>query len=181
MIKHIAHGFVFMLLYGCPEHGSAFSGEPMEDKKIVCTNRKAHRDYFLVEKYEAGMILTGTEVKSLRNGQANLKDSYAGLKGEELYLYNMHISPYTHGNISNHDPIRTRKLLMHKKEIRRMIGKIKEKGFSLIPVSVYFSRGRAKVELALAKGKREYDKREDIKKREETREIEKAMKSRRHM
>ncbi len=150
----------------------------MSGKKIVCTNRKAHRDYFILDRYEAGMVLTGTEVKSLRDGKANLKDSYASLKREELYLYNMHISPYTHGNITNHEPTRTRKLLMHKKEIRRLIGKIREKSLSLIPITVYFVRGRAKVELALAKGKRQYDKRQDIKKREETREIEKAMKER---
>ncbi len=148
----------------------------MTGKKIICTNRKAHRDYFLLDRYEAGMVLTGTEVKSMRDGKANLKDSYASVKGEELFLHNMHISPYTHGNITNHEPTRTRKLLMHKKEIRRLIGKIQEKSLSLIPVTVYFLRGRAKVELALAKGKRQYDKRQDIKKREETREIEKAMK-----
>jgi SsrA-binding protein len=149
----------------------------MADKKIVCTNRKAHRDYFFMDRFEAGMVLTGTEVKSLRDGRANLKDSYAHVKGEELFLYNMHISPYKHGNIANHEPTRTRKLLMHKREIRRLIGKIQEKGLSLIPVTVYFLKGKAKVELALAKGKRQYDKRQDIKKREQDREIEKAMKS----
>jgi SsrA-binding protein len=148
----------------------------MSGKKIACTNRKARRDYFLLDRYEAGMVLTGTEVKSLRDGKAALKDSYAGIEGEEIFLHNMHISPYTHGNISNHDPTRTRKLLMHKREIRRLIGKIQEKGLSLIPVTVYFVRGKAKVELALAKGKRQYDKRQDIKEREEKREIEKAMK-----
>jgi len=148
----------------------------MSGKKIVCTNRKAHRDYFFLERFEAGMVLTGTEVKSLRDGKANLKDSYAQLEGEELFLYGMHISPYSHGNIANHDPIRTRKLLLHKREIRRLIGKIREKGLSLIPVSVYFVRGRAKVELALAKGKRQYDKRQDLKKKEQEREIAKAMK-----
>jgi SsrA-binding protein len=152
----------------------------MADKKIVCTNRKAHRDYFFMDRYEAGMVLTGTEVKSLRDGRANLKDSYAHVKGEELFLYNMHISPYRHGNIANHEPTRTRKLLMHKREIRRLIGKIQEKGLSLIPVTVYFLRGKAKVELVLAKGKRQYDKRQDIKKREQDREIEKAMKSKNH-
>jgi SsrA-binding protein len=148
----------------------------MAGKKIVCTNRKAHRDYFFFDRYEAGMVLTGTEVKSLRDGKANLKDSYAGLKGEELFLYNMHISPYTHGNLSNHEPTRTRKLLMHKKEILRLIGKIQEKGLSLIPVTVYFLQGRAKVELALAKGKRQYDKREDLKKKEDKREMARALK-----
>jgi SsrA-binding protein len=150
----------------------------MDGKKIVCTNRKAHRDYFLLDRFEAGMVLLGTEVKSLREGKGNLKDSYAQLKGEELFLYDMHISPYSHGNIANHDPLRTRKLLMHKKEIRRLIGKIQEKGLSLIPVSVYFFRGRAKVELALAKGKRQYDKRQDLKQREDHREVERAMRAR---
>jgi len=123
------------------------------------------------------MVLRGTEVKSLREGRANLKDSYAQVEGEELFLYSMHISPYTHGNIANHEPLRTRKLLMHKKEIRRLIGKIQEKGLALIPVSVYFVRGRAKVELALAKGKRQYDKRQDLKKREDKRERERALKA----
>jgi len=149
----------------------------MSGKKIVCTNRKAHRDYFFLDRYEAGMVLTGTEVKSLREGKANLKDGYAQIEGEELFLYSMHISPYTHGNIANHDPTRTRKLLMHKKEIRRLIGKIQEKGLALIPISVYFVRGHAKVELALAKGKRQYDKRQDLKKKEQEREIAKAMKT----
>jgi len=149
----------------------------MGGKKIVCTNRKAHRDYFFLDRFEAGMVLRGTEVKSLREGRANLKDSYAQVEGEELFLYSMHISPYTHGNIANHEPLRTRKLLMHKKEIRRLIGKIQEKGLALIPVSVYFVRGRAKVELALAKGKRQYDKRQDLKKREDKREMERALKA----
>ncbi len=148
----------------------------MAGKKIVCTNRQAHRDYFLLDRFEAGMVLTGTEVKSLREGRANLKDSYAGIEREELFLYNMHISPYKHGNIANHEPTRTRKLLMHKREIRRLIGKIQEKGLALIPVAVYFLRGKAKVELALAKGKRQYDKRHDLKEKEQKREIEKAMK-----
>lgn len=150
----------------------------MADKKVICTNRKGHRDYFFLDRFEAGMVLTGTEVKSLRDGKANLKDSYAGIQGEELFLYNMHISPYTHGNITNHEPTRTRKLLMHKREIRRLIGKIQEKGLSLIPVTVYFLKGRAKVELALAKGKRQYDKRQDMKQREDRREMERAMKTR---
>lgn len=148
----------------------------MSGKKIVCTNRKAHRDYSFVDRFEAGIVLTGTEVKSLRDGKAQLKDSYAQIEREELFLYNMHISPYTHGNIANHDPTRTRKLLMHKREIQRLIGKIQEKGLALIPVSVYFLRGKVKVELALGKGKREYDKRQDIKKREQNLEIEKALK-----
>ena len=148
----------------------------MSGKKIVCTNRKAHHNYSFLNRFEAGMVLTGTEVKSLRDGKANLKDSYASINDEEIFLYNMYISPYSHGNLSNHEPTRTRKLLMNKREIRRLIGQIHEKGLSLIPVTVYFLRGRAKVELALAKGKRQYDKRQDMKKKEQDREIEKAMK-----
>ena len=148
----------------------------MSGRKVVCTNPKAGRDYFLLERFEAGMVLTGTEVKSLRGGKANLREAYAGLRGEEVFLYNMQISPYTHGNIANHEPKRPRKLLLHKREIRRLIGKIRERGLALIPVTVYFVRGRAKVELALAKGKRQYDKRQAIKRREEEREIQKAMK-----
>jgi SsrA-binding protein len=148
----------------------------MTGKKIVCTNRKAYRDYFLLDRFEAGMALTGTEVKSLRDGRANLKDSYAGIEREELFLYSMHISPYKHGNIANHDPTRTRKLLMHKREIRRLIGKIQEKGLALIPVAVYFLRGKAKVELALAKGKRQYDKRHDLKEKEDRREMDRIQK-----
>jgi len=148
----------------------------MSGKKVVCTNPKAGRDYFLLERFEAGMVLTGTEVKSLRQAKANLREVYAGLRGEEVFLYNMQISPYSHGNIANHEPKRPRKLLLHKREIRRLLGKIQERGLALIPLSVYFVRGRAKVELALAKGKRQYDKRQEIRRREEEREIQKAMK-----
>ena len=124
------------------------------------------------------MSLLGTEVKSLREGRANLKDSYVLIKDLEAFLFNTHISPYSHGNIMNHDPLRTRKLLMHKKEIMRLQGKIAQKGYTLIPLKIYFKDGRAKVEVGLAKGKREYEKRESIKEREANREIEKAMKGR---
>jgi SsrA-binding protein len=146
--------------------------------KIVCQNRKAYHDYSIEETLEAGMSLVGTEVKSLREGKANLKDSYVLIKNMEALLLNCHISPYSHGNIMNHDPVRTRKLLLHKKEIVRLQGKIAQKGYTLLPLKIYFKDGRAKVEVGLAKGKREYEKRETIKTKEANREIEKAMKSR---
>ncbi|HTZ18037.1 MAG TPA: SsrA-binding protein SmpB [Dissulfurispiraceae bacterium] len=146
--------------------------------QIVCQNRKAYHDYSIEETIEAGMSLLGTEVKSLREGRANLKDSYVLIKDLQAVLLNCHISPYSHGNIMNHDPLRTRKLLMHKKEIMRLQGKMAQKGYTLIPLKIYFKDGRAKIEVGLAKGKREYEKRESIKEREAHREIEKAMKGR---
>jgi SsrA-binding protein len=148
----------------------------MAEEKIVCTNKTARRDYFITDTYEAGIVLQGTEVKSLREGRANLKDSYAQIKDGELFLVNCHISPYTYGNQFNHDPTRPRKLLLHKKEIRRLIGKVAEKGFTLIPLKIYFKDGIAKVELGLAKGKKAYDKREDMKERDAQREVERALK-----
>jgi SsrA-binding protein len=144
--------------------------------KVVATNKKAYHDYHIEETYEAGMALRGTEVKSLREGKANLKDSFARIEKDEIFLLNCHISPYSHGNIANHDPMRTRKLLLHKREIQRLIGKIQQKGYALIPLKIYFKNEKAKVELGLAKGKKAYDKREDIKKREADREMEKAFK-----
>ncbi len=144
--------------------------------KIVCQNRKAYHDYSIEETIEAGIQLLGTEVKSLRDGKANLKDSYAIIKDGDVYLLNCHISPYTHGNIMNHDPLRTRKLLLHRKEIERLIGKIRQKGYALIPLKIYFKGPYAKVEIGLAKGKRQYEKREAIKEREAKRMIERAMK-----
>jgi SsrA-binding protein len=145
--------------------------------KIVCQNRKAYHDYSIEDTIEAGISLVGTEVKSLRDGKANLMDSYVLIKNMEAFLLNCHISPYSHGNIMNHDPVRTRKLLMHKKEIARLQGKMAQKGYTLIPLKIYFKEGRAKVEVGLAKGKREYEKRDAIKEREANREIDKAMKS----
>lgn len=139
--------------------------------KIVCQNRKARHDYFILNEYEAGMVLVGTEVKSLRLGQANLKDSYANVRGGEVFLYNMHIGTYPFAAHGNHDPVRPRKLLLHKDEIKRLTGKVKEKGQTLIPLQVYFKEGKAKVTLALAKGKRKYDKRQAIRKRDEEREL----------
>ncbi len=147
-------------------------------EKIVSTNRKAYHDYHIQETVEAGISLLGTEVKSLREGRANLKDSYAIIKDGEVMLLNCHISPYSHGNILNHDPLRTRKLLLHKKEIDKLWGKTSQQGFTLIPLKIYFKNGKAKVEIGLAKGKRQYEKRESIKEKEAKREIERHMKGR---
>ena len=147
--------------------------------KVVATNRKAYHDYFIEEKFEAGIVLTGTEVKSLRDGRANLQDSYANVKDGEAFLYHCHISPYSHGNVMNHDPLRVRKLLLHKKEINKLLGKTQQKGLTLVPLRIYFSeRGKVKVELGLAKGKKQYDRRESIKAREAGREVERAIKER---
>jgi SsrA-binding protein len=146
--------------------------------KVVCQNRKAFHDYFIEDTLEAGIALSGTEVKSLREGKANLKDSYVLVKGGEVFLLNCHISPYSHGNIMNHDPVRTRKLLLHRKEIDRMSGKAAAKGYTLIPLKIYFKASFAKVEIGLAKGKRLFEKRDTIKEREAKREIDKAMKNR---
>ena len=145
---------------------------------IVTTNRKAYYDYSIEETCEAGISLLGTEVKSLREGKANLKGSYAIIKNSEVFLLNCQISPYSHGNIQNHDPLRTRKLLLHKNEISRLWGKISQKGLTLIALKIYFKNGRAKVELGLAKGKKQYEKRDSIKEKEAKREIERHMKKR---
>lgn len=145
--------------------------------KVVAQNRKAFHDYSIEETAEAGIQLLGTEVKSLRDGKANLKDSYVLIKDSEAFLFNCHISPYTHGNIMNHDPLRTRKLLLHAKEIERLKGKMQQKGYTLVPLKIYFKGPYAKVEIGLGKGKREYEKREAIKEREAKRDIERAMKS----
>lgn len=147
--------------------------------KVVSENRKARHDYFIEETFEAGIALTGTEVKSLRSGKANIKDSYARVENGEVILHDMHISPYEQGNRFNHEPRRPRRLLMHRYEIMRLYGKVREKGLTLIPLKVYFNeRGWAKVELALAKGKQLYDKRQDIAAREAQREIAKAFRER---
>lgn len=148
-------------------------------EKVVATNRKAFHDYFIEERYEAGMMLHGTEVKSLREGRVNLQDSYASVRGSEVFLHQCHISPYSHGNIMNHDPTRVRKLLLHKAEIHKLLGKTQQKGLTLVPLRIYFTkRGYAKVELGLAKGKKLYDRRETIKSREAGREVERAIKER---
>ncbi|RLB05959.1 MAG: SsrA-binding protein [Deltaproteobacteria bacterium] len=140
-------------------------------KKIVAQNRRARHDYFIQESYEAGMVLKGTEVKALREGRVNIKDGYAKIKDGEIFLLDVHISPYAFGNRFNHDPLRPRKLLLHKREILRLMGKVKERGFSLIPLAIYFSHGRAKVELALAKGKKLYDKREALRRKTLEKEV----------
>jgi len=146
-------------------------------EKLIATNRRAGRDYIVLDKMEAGIALMGTEVKSLRvSGGITLKDSYADIESGQLYLLNAHINPYEQGNLFNHDPERKRKLLMHKREILRLGQRIEEKGFTLIPLRVYFKRGRVKIELGLCRGKHVFDKREDIKKRESEREIDRAMK-----
>jgi SsrA-binding protein len=145
-------------------------------EKIVTTNRKARHDYHIVDTMEAGMVLLGTEVKALRAGKANLKDSYAIVRASEVYLLKAHISEYAHGNYNNHDPERERKLLLHRREIRKLIGKVQEGGFTLVPLKLYFREGKVKVQLALARGKKQYDKRHDIAKRESDREIRRLIK-----
>jgi SsrA-binding protein len=147
-------------------------------QRITISNRKARHEYFIIEALETGIVLTGTEVKSLRKGNANLQDSYAELQRGEVWLEGMHISPYEQGNINNHDPRRKRKLLLQKKQIRKLIGAMKEKGLALIPLSVYFKGPFAKVELALARGKKSYDKRDAIAKRDAERDMARARRSR---
>ena len=144
--------------------------------KLVAENRKARHDYIIEDKYEAGIVLTGTEVKSLRLGKANLKDSYARIKNGEVYVYQMHIGVYPFAYYNNHDPLRPRKLLLHNYEIKKLYGKVNEKGYSLIPLKLYFKGGKAKLALALAKGKQSHDKRETIRRRDQKRELERERK-----
>ena len=146
--------------------------------KIVCENRKARHDFFIHETFETGLELKGTEVKSLRAGKANLKDSYAFIKNGEVFVEHMHISPYEQGNIFNHVPLRVRRLLMHKSEIVKLFSQTREKGFTLVPLKIYFKHGRAKLELALASGKHNYDKRADLQAKAAKRDIERALKDR---
>ena len=149
----------------------------MEDKKkIIANNKKAFHDYFIEDTYECGIELYGTEVKSLRLSQCSLKESYVQVKDGEIFIYGMHINPYEKGNIFNKDPYRVRRLLMHKKEILKLAGRVQEQGYTLVPLSVYFKNGRAKVEIALAKGKKLYDKRDALQKKEMNREAERGMK-----
>ena len=150
--------------------------EMADSIKLIAQNKKANHDYFIEETYECGIELVGTEVKSMRQGGVNLKDSYANVKDGEVFVYNMHVSPYEKGNIFNRDPLRVRKLLMHKQEIRKLIGKTKETGYSLVPLKVYLKGSRIKIELALAKGKKLYDKRQDIAKRDAKRDIDRKIK-----
>jgi SsrA-binding protein len=146
-------------------------------KKMIAVNKKARHEYFIEDEHEAGLVLTGTEVKSLRMGKANLKDSYARIKNGEVYVHQMHISPYPFAYYNNHDPLRVRKLLLHKREIRKLYGKVNEKGHALIPLKLYFRGGRVKLTVALAKGKRKHDKRDDIRRRDQKRELDRERKN----
>jgi len=147
-------------------------------EKQICTNKKAYHEYFIEEKLEAGMVLRGTEVKSLRAGKVNLNDAFMMVRDGEAFLHNLHISPYDFGNRQNHDPDRNRKLLLHKREITRLYGRIREQGYAAIPLRLYFKDGLVKVEIGLAKGKKLHDKREDLKKKDSQRELSQVMKAR---
>lgn len=149
--------------------------------KTLAQNKKARHDFFIEETYEAGIVLQGTEIKSIRNGRVNLKDAFARVKSGEVYLHNMHVSPYEQGNRYNHDPLRARKLLLHKKQIDQLIGSTKEKGLTLVPLKVYIKNGYAKVLIGLGKGKKQYDKREDLKQKQAKRDVERALKDRQQM
>jgi SsrA-binding protein len=145
--------------------------------KLIVSNRKARHEYEVLETWEAGMVLQGTEVKALRQGRANLQDSFARIDGGELWLYNLHISPYEHGNRFNHDPLRPRKLLLHTRELRKLLGQVEQKGLTLVPLDLHFRRGVAKVTLALARGKKLHDKRDDLKRRDAEREMQRDWKA----
>ncbi|ERI11064.1 SsrA-binding protein [Aneurinibacillus aneurinilyticus ATCC 12856] len=149
-----------------------------EGIKVLAQNKKARHDYFIEETYEAGVVLTGTEIKSIRRGRVNLKDGYAGIRNGEAWLYNVHISEYEQGNRYNHDPVRTRKLLLHRSEIYKLLGQTKMQGYSLVPLRLYLKGGFCKVEIGLAKGKKNYDKRESIKQRDAQREMQRALRDR---
>ena len=151
-----------------------------EQKKIVAQNKKAFHDYFVLDRFEAGIELCGTEVKSIRQGKLNLKDSWCSIVDGELFVNGMHISPYEHGNIFNRDPLRVRRLLMHKREIMRFYSKVKQDGYAIIPLSVYLKNARVKVEIALCKGKKLYDKRQDAANQDARRQIDRALKERNH-
>jgi len=150
-----------------------------EGIKLITSNRKARHDYFILDTFEAGLVLLGTEVKSLRDGKASLAEAYARVEGDEIWLVGAHIPEYRHGNRQNHEPTRARKLLLHRKEIERLRGKMQEKGLTLVPLKLYWKAGRCKVELGLARGKRDYDRRQDTMKREAEREMSRAMSRRR--
>ena len=151
----------------------------MAGEKVIAENRRARHDYHLLERYEAGIVLTGTEVKSLRESRATLQQAYADVRGEEVWLVGAHIAEYAQGNVNNHDPDRDRKLLLHKKEIASLIGKVRERGFTLVPTRLYWKNGKVKVEVALGRGKELHDKRRDIARRDADRQIERALRSRR--
>ena len=152
--------------------------KPGAGEKLVASNRRAHHNYEILETHEAGLVLQGTEVKSLRDSRADLKESYARIERDEAWLIGLHISPYAQGNRANHDPLRPRKLLLHRGEINRLLGKIMEKGLTLVPLRLYFKQGRAKVELGLARGRKTLDKRHAIREREERREVARALRER---
>ncbi len=145
--------------------------------KIVAQNKKAFHDYFILDTYEAGIELKGTEIKSVRKGSANLKDSFIRIKNDEAFIENMHIAPYEQGNIFNHEPLRTRKLLLHKKQIKKLQKEVKENGLTIVPTKLYFNTSKLKVEIALARGKKLYDKRQDLKEKDSKRDIERALKN----
>lgn len=149
--------------------------------KQLAQNKKAYHDFFIEETFEAGIVLQGTEIKSIRKGKANLKDAFAKIERGEIYLYNMHVSPYEQGNRYNHDPLRTRKLLLHHKEINKLIGETKEVGYTIVPLKLYLKNGYCKVLIGLGKGKKQYDKREDLKKKEAKRDVERAFRDRQKM
>ena len=155
------------------------NAERRKAEKNVAENRKAFHDYHILETFEAGVALVGTEVKSIREGRVNLRDSFARVVDGEVFVYNVHISPYSHRGYADHEPLRPRKLLLHRSEIRKLVGKTVERGMTLVPIRMYFKGGRVKVALGLAKGKKDYDKRETIKRREADRETRAAMKTRR--
>ena len=152
--------------------------EEKPEVESIARNKRARHDYLILETWETGIVLTGTEVKALRNGKANLSDAYGIVKDGEVYLLNLHISPYEQGNQFNHEPTRTRKLLLHKREIRKMIGSVERQGLTLVPLELYFKRGKAKVLLALGKGKKLYDKRADEKRRDDERDMQRAVRTR---
>ncbi|MGN0431526.1 MAG: SsrA-binding protein SmpB [Lachnospiraceae bacterium] len=147
-----------------------------EAEKLIANNKKAYHDYFIEEKYEAGLVLHGTEVKSMRMGKCSIKESFVRIENNEVWVYGMHVSPYEKGNLFNRDPLRPKKLLLHREQIRKLTGQLAEKGLTLVPLQVYFKDGRAKVEIGLARGKKLYDKRQDIAKKDQRREAEKEFK-----
>jgi len=151
---------------------------PKGEGKVLAQNKKARHDYFIEETYEAGLVLLGTEIKAIRAGRVNLKDSFARIRNGEMFVHNMHISPYEQGNIHNHEPLRTRKLLLHRKQINTLIGETKEAGYSIVPLKLYLKDGYAKLLIGLARGKKKYDKRDDLKQKEAKRDIERAFRDR---
>ncbi|MBT2646089.1 SsrA-binding protein SmpB [Bacillus sp. ISL-34] len=154
---------------------------PKGSGKQLAQNKKAYHDFFIEQTFEAGIVLKGTEIKAIRAARVNLKDAFAKIENGEIYLHNMHVSPYEQGNQFNHDPLRTRKLLLHKKEISKLIGETKETGYTIVPLKMYLKNGFAKVLIGLGKGKKQYDKREDLKKKEAKRDIERAFRDRQKM